>query len=173
MNKGQSLIELLVAMAVFILAISAIAFLIIDAYVSDRLGKELTQATFLAEEGLEQARGAGFSSLVSVSPEIIDKFTRTITVTNIDADRKQVISQVTWNLTNLRPEDVSLTTYLTNWGVSVGATTCASYCQSLAYSDGTCRQNAGKCAQNGETYESSGDTYCTGGASADTCCCAP
>lgn len=54
-----------------------------------------------------------------------------------------------------------------------GVTTCSQYCQGLSYSGGTCRQNAAKCGQSGETYESGGNTYCTGGANADTCCCAP
>lgn len=51
--------------------------------------------------------------------------------------------------------------------------TCAQYCQNSGYTTGTCRQNAQQCSVNGETYLSAGDVYCTGGASADTCCCAP
>lgn len=51
--------------------------------------------------------------------------------------------------------------------------TCAEYCQLIDYTTGTCRQNTGKCSKEGEVYELDGDTYCTGGAQADTCCCAP
>lgn len=55
--------------------------------------------------------------------------------------------------------------------LSGGADTCTSYCSSLNYSSGTCRQNADQCLENSETHESSGDQYCTGGPSVDTCCC--
>ncbi|MFH1451449.1 MAG: fibronectin type III domain-containing protein [bacterium] len=51
--------------------------------------------------------------------------------------------------------------------------TCLQYCQSLAYSNGTCRSNSSRCNQFSEIYESVGDQFCTGGPSADTCCCAP
>jgi len=50
-------------------------------------------------------------------------------------------------------------------------TTCADYCIFQGFSGGVCRQNARKCSQNGETYSSAGSAYCTGGASADSCCC--
>jgi Tfp pilus assembly protein PilV len=50
---------------------------------------------------------------------------------------------------------------------------CSEYCASIGYSLGNCRQNDKQCGRNNETYESGGDNYCTGGASADTCCCAP
>lgn len=51
--------------------------------------------------------------------------------------------------------------------------TCFDYCQSLGYSSGICRRSRNWCLLYGETYESGGDQYCTGGPSADTCCCSP
>lgn len=51
--------------------------------------------------------------------------------------------------------------------------TCASYCVSLGYNDGICRQNANQCTSNGQTHQAGGNSYCTGGPSADTCCCTP
>jgi type II secretory pathway pseudopilin PulG len=51
--------------------------------------------------------------------------------------------------------------------------TCPLYCTGLGYSGGTCRANPTQCVSNLEIYQSGGDTFCTGGASADTCCCAP
>ena len=48
---------------------------------------------------------------------------------------------------------------------------CESVCIGLGYTSGICRGNNGQCNQNGETGESSGNQYCTGGPSADTCCC--
>lgn len=52
-------------------------------------------------------------------------------------------------------------------------TTCTTYCQGLSYTSGTCRTNTQACTKNHETYESGGNLYCTGGPSADTCCCFP
>jgi len=52
--------------------------------------------------------------------------------------------------------------------------TCPDYCTALpSYTAGACRANPSACTGLGETHESGGDTYCTGGPSADTCCCAP
>jgi len=187
-GQGQSLIELLIAMGVFILVISVIAFLVIDAYVADRLGKELTQATFLAEQGLEVARSIrnndwsslsvgdhgiatlGGSWTFSGTSDTVDKFTRVVTVETIDSTRKKVTSQITWDLTDLRPQDVSLVEYLTDWGETI-STNCDAYCQSVGYTNGTCRGSVSSCGAIGGTAESGGDTYCTGGPSADTCCC--
>lgn len=190
MNKGQSLIELLIAMGVFILVISVIAFLVIDAYVADRLGKELTQATFLAEQGLEAARSIrdndwtslsvgdhgiatlGTTWVFSGTSDTVDKFTRVVTVETIDSTRRKVTSQITWDLTDLRPQDVSLVEYLTDWGETI-STNCDGYCQSLGYVAGTCRGASEACSSQEEVYELGGDPYCLGGPSADTCCCTP
>ncbi|MBU4370069.1 prepilin-type N-terminal cleavage/methylation domain-containing protein, partial [Patescibacteria group bacterium] len=54
-QSGQSLIELLIALGVFVLVVTAINFLSLDTYVADRAGGERTQATFLAKEGIEAA----------------------------------------------------------------------------------------------------------------------
>ncbi|KPJ55097.1 hypothetical protein AMJ47_01055 [Parcubacteria bacterium DG_72] len=172
MQKGQSMIELLVAMGIFVIVAATIAFLVVDSYISSRAGEERTKAAFLAEQGLEQARltrNNNWDDLVSLAPETIEKFTRTVTVENIDSDRKKVTSQVTWQLTQTRPQEVSLITYLTNW--SKPSFSCSTYCISLNYNDGICRQNSKQCERNGEIYEPAGDPYCTGGPSADTCCC--
>ena len=48
---------------------------------------------------------------------------------------------------------------------------CDSYCQSLGYKGGICRNNSWACFWNGETHEEGGDKYCTGGSKYDTCCC--
>ncbi len=52
-----------------------------------------------------------------------------------------------------------------------GTMTCNSYCQLEGYRGGICRNHWRACLFNGETHESGGDQYCTGGPSADTCCC--
>jgi hypothetical protein len=51
---------------------------------------------------------------------------------------------------------------------------CAQYCQTHgAYTTGTCRANVTQCTSNGETNLAGGNFLCTGGPSADTCCCHP
>ena len=142
MQRGQTLIELLVAMSIFILIISVITFLILDSYISDRASRERTQATFLAEEGLEQARSIrdnDWSSLISSGSETIDKFTRTVTVEDIDSNRKKVTSQVIWQLTEARSQNVSLITYLTNWQALAVVLDCDTVCQDNGFLRGKCK----------------------------------
>ncbi len=50
---------------------------------------------------------------------------------------------------------------------------CLLYCQRFGagYTSGVCRSNVTQCTNNGEVNRSGGNIYCTGGPSADTCCC--
>lgn len=50
-------------------------------------------------------------------------------------------------------------------------TSCLQVCQNNNFTQSACRQNAQQCVINNEIYISSGNIFCTGGASADTCCC--
>lgn len=52
------------------------------------------------------------------------------------------------------------------------ANSCNSICILNGYTSGICRKNAASCT-GGEVYYSPGDVYCTGGPTADTCCCIP
>lgn len=135
--KGQSLIELIIAIGIFIFVVSVLAFLVLDSYVAGRLASEITKANFLAEEGLEAARAirdnswldliAGSHGLVisgghwifqGISEDIHDQLrggARTIEIENLDQNRKKVISRVNWQFSEGRPEEVRLVSYLTNW----------------------------------------------------------
>lgn len=139
-QKGQSLIEVLVAMGIFVLAVSAVNFLIIDSYVAYQLSQEMTLASFLAEEGIEAARSIrdeSWNRLISgehglaVSEnkwnfqgseedvsQYLDNGKRKIIVTDIDPDRKKIISQINWDFSDTRTERIEMVTYLTNWLVS-------------------------------------------------------
>jgi len=55
-QKGQSLIELLVAMGIFALVISSIMFLTLDAHMANRQGGERSEAAWLAQSGIEAAQ---------------------------------------------------------------------------------------------------------------------
>jgi len=103
-QQGQSLIELLVAMVVFILVISSIMFLVLDAHTANRQGGERSKAVLLAQEGSEAAlsiakqgwrnltegdhgidSGSGVWEWLGNS-NIIDKFTRKVTVEPVYRD---------------------------------------------------------------------------------------
>ena len=137
-HRGQSLIEVLIALAVFVVGVATVGLTALAAGVSSRQGLERTQATLLAREGLEAARSlrdAGFDNLAagphgialsgnvwtfSGASDVQDQFTRIVSVTNVDVDTKNVTSTVSWQFTPARPETVSLTDYFTDWNQTQG-----------------------------------------------------
>lgn len=188
-NKGVSLIEALLVVAVLaILAIFAMDGLIQGTDSSVVAGKR-SRAVFLAEECLEAARNirdndynnltvgtfglavAGNIWTLSGSSDLTDIYTRQIVVSTISTTTKQVTCTINWQQNLQRTGTIALTTYLTNWRGST-FTTCAQYCQSLGYTTGTCRRNNGACTANGETRQTGGAVYCTVNPNR-TCCCKP
>jgi type II secretory pathway pseudopilin PulG len=196
MNKnGFSIIELIVAVAIFIVvAVGSIGVLVGSLSLS-RLAKEEGVATQLAEQGIEavaSVRDQGWGTMasgtyglvntagvwsLSGTSDITGKYTREIVISEVDAETRDVVSRVSWDFAPTRNNKVELTTRLTNWqgtsGGGVTPTSCAEICVSLSYTAGTCRKNSGACNSAGETRETTGDIFCTGGKNADTCCCQP
>jgi len=150
--RGQTIIELLIAVVLFVIVVSGFAFFILDSYAAGRLAKELTIANSLAQEGLEATRsirdnswndlavgnhGLAISDNVWVFQDIEEDIggllgsgKRKIIVENLnppDNDRKKITSQITWQFTPQRPESVALVTYFTNWEKS------APYLKQLRY----------------------------------------
>lgn len=117
-ERGQSLIELLVAIAVFVIVVGSLSFLILDSYVSGRLAQEMTIADYLAEEGLEAVQSirdnnwlnfntgehglaiSGNNWVFQGNQEDISSQlrggVRKIIIEDIGLDRKKVTSEVTW-----------------------------------------------------------------------------
>lgn len=216
-QMGLSIIELIIAMALFMIVAGGLVITVLSSFSSTRLAKEELVASSLAEEGLEAVESTRNQSWVNLAPgiyglsnsggiwifsgssdvDVSGKYTRTVTISAVQRDANgEIVSTggtvdgssylvevaVSWDFTPTRNNSVQLSQYFTDWQLAVGAgtagsgpgvTTCAQYCQNNGYTTGTCRQNAQQCSVLGETYEAAGDTYCTGGASADTCCCAP
>lgn len=139
-ESGQSLIELVVAIGIFVIVVSALVFLIFSSYIAGRLASEINIGNFLAEEGLEVARSIrdsdwtkltngnhGLDNLTGnwvffgTSTDASDQLNQgqlVITVEDLsppDPDRKKIISRVSWQFTEARPQEVKLVTYLTNW----------------------------------------------------------
>lgn len=131
-NRGFSIVEIVVASSVlaFLIVGLASAYLNFNNY-SLASGLRM-RAFFLAEEGLEATRNIrdnNFANLIagnyglsksggqwnfSSNSEIIDEFSRQITISEIDARTKKIESKISW-LKGLAPSSIILTTYLTNW----------------------------------------------------------
>ena len=185
------MIEALLAAAIFALATASLVGIMLYGEESSALAARRSQAVLLAEEGLEAVRNirdASFDNLADGShglkivsevwtffgtSDAVGEFTRVIDISAIDSSRKQAQSTVSWQQNLQRAGEVSAVTYFTDWQAAAAIEDCSSYCVSLDYSAGACRQNSAQCGSFGETHESGGDAYCTGGSSADTCCCAP
>jgi hypothetical protein len=141
-NKGQSLLELIIAIGIFVAVIGGLSFFIFDNYISGRLSYEITKANFLAEEGIEaikSIRDNNFGDLTTGSyglaisgghwilqgteEDLSSQITagrRVNEIENIDQDRKKITTKVTWQFLEGRTEELKLVTYLTNWAKIIG-----------------------------------------------------
>ncbi|MDH4330337.1 MAG: prepilin-type N-terminal cleavage/methylation domain-containing protein [Candidatus Moranbacteria bacterium] len=131
-QRGFSVVEAVVASAVFAILVTGFTSLLMFSYKTDRSSGDRNRATFLAEEGIEISRairdkdflnlsdgthGTTDSSGVwsfSGSSDGIDKFTRQIEISTINDDTKKIISNVSWS-EGVIDREVILTAYLTNW----------------------------------------------------------
>jgi len=127
------LIEILFAIAIFTIGVVTIGYLIIDARVSLHYATDLTRARLLAAEGIEAVnsiRMGGFDLLPSgdygleinqgvwtltSSSDERGKFTRTISIEDIDSDVKEVTSQISWEMFPGREKQVTYKTRFSNW----------------------------------------------------------
>lgn len=143
MNKrrqtGFSLLELVLAIAIFALGSVALATMMIDSNISTKLSGERTQALLYAKEGIEAVRAirdSGWNNIGSVigafglatggdgwilsgsSDLIDDKYTRVVDVgssSSLSSTTRLVSTTVTWALTPSRDASVVLQTILTDW----------------------------------------------------------
>lgn len=192
--NGFSLVEVLLAVALLGMIATGFGSALLYGQEGQRIAGERARAVLLAEEGLEAVRNirdSDYSALVAGTHglaisagkwELVGSldttgiFSRQLIVSDIDENRKQVTSTVTWQQNLQREGSVQLVTYLTNWADEQGnglpsEDSCEAYCVSEAYTTGVCRQNATQCRINDETYEAAGDSQCSGHPASDTCCC--
>lgn len=132
-KSGQSLLELLIAIAVLSITLGA-ALIVIFGNQSLFLDKKLAaKASASAAEGLEATQAIwqrswdeltlGQHGLVFLSGEwqfsgtqdVSDIFTRTINITSPETNVKDVTSTVSWQTDPLRPLSIQLTMRFTNW----------------------------------------------------------
>ncbi len=139
-EKGLSLLEVLMAVAIFFVAVTSVFHLYIGSYRSTIHGLEKSEASFLAREGVEavrsifngdseyfQAVATDFEGGVEVifnrwafqlEPDIIrDKYTRTVKITEISEAKKWLVeSTVSWDLSGTASTiEVGFQEQLTNW----------------------------------------------------------
>ncbi len=142
-KKGFSLLELVLAVAIFSFSSFALASMIIDSNISTRLSADRTEALLYAKEGIEAVRSirdndwatwmgtpdgddyglvineASSTWIFDNSPDLInnDKYTRTITLTtNSEVDSSRDVSvNISWDLTPGRTASTTLKTVFSNW----------------------------------------------------------
>lgn len=131
---GMSLVEILLAIAIFSVISTGIIGAIIYGQESTAVAGSRERAVKIAEEGIEAVRNirdSGYSNLpadgtyglvvsggvwtLSGSSDVTDIFTRTIVLSTVDARTRNVTVNVTWSQTVQRPGVISLNTYLTDW----------------------------------------------------------
>jgi len=132
-SSGQSLVEILLAIALFVLGISTVVTVYLNALTSERAASERMEAIFYADEGLDairSVRDVNFATLaagtyglaidggvwtLSGTSDTHDLYQRQIQISELDADTRYVTSTVTWNFTDTQSREVSFTTFFTNW----------------------------------------------------------
>jgi prepilin-type N-terminal cleavage/methylation domain-containing protein len=136
-KSGFSLLELVLAIAIFSLSSFALATMLIDSNISVRLSTERTEALFYAKEGVEAMRSirnnnpwayltegehyldeSGETWALTDIPNILaDKYTRVISIEDLpdDPNTKNITVTVGWDINSGRTASVNLETVLTNW----------------------------------------------------------
>ena len=131
--KGQSLLEILLAITIFAFGIVTLGVLYIDANVTQRKSLERTKAMALAEEGIEAARSIRDRAFVQVTTgthglalsagqwvlsgtsDTQDVFTRNLLISAIDDYTRIVTSTVSWMFSPTQQENVVSTAIITDW----------------------------------------------------------
>lgn len=132
-ENGYSIVEILVAMAVFLIGISGAIVLIYNQqfFILDR--QQSIYARFLSSEGIEAVKEISKNNWDSLTSgehglfflngqwqflgnqDVKDEFVRKIVITDIDLATKKIQSRTTWQGSFDRNLNIELTTILTNW----------------------------------------------------------
>jgi type IV pilus assembly protein PilV len=101
-NKGFTLIEVLVAMVILSIGLLGTAALITGIINSNKLSNRITTATVLAQDKMEEIKGAGYAGAVTETrtflPSPDDNYEREVTVVDgsPDANMRTVTITVYW-----------------------------------------------------------------------------
>lgn len=131
--KAASLIEVLLSSAILSLFTTALFSGLYIALENIRTNGNQSQAVSLVDEGLEAIRNmrdedfanltngtyglavSGNQWVFSGTEDVWGNFTRQITISDVDAETKKAIVEVTWSKNPQLTGSVSFMTYLTNW----------------------------------------------------------
>lgn len=132
-QRGHSLVEILIAMSVLVIAISTLAYLLLSAQVSIRETTERQRASDLVTEGLSAVTAIAERSFGNLAPgthglafvggewvlsgtqELIGKYARSVSLEAIDTAVYQVQSQVVWELSAGKVATSTAVQYVANW----------------------------------------------------------
>jgi Tfp pilus assembly protein PilV len=137
LQSGMSLVEALLAMAIFAILSVGVISAIIYGQESSAVAGTRERAVKIAEEGIEAVRNirdSGYGNLpadgtyglvisggvfaLSGPSDTTDIFARTITLATVDSRTRTVNVNVNWQQTAQRTGAISLNTYLTDWVTS-------------------------------------------------------
>ncbi|OGY99487.1 MAG: hypothetical protein A2945_01355 [Candidatus Liptonbacteria bacterium RIFCSPLOWO2_01_FULL_52_25] len=114
---GQTTLEVIIALTLLTIALTSAALVVTSGQSLSVDSQESSQALRLAQRNIESMVSSAkqdFLTLAS-STSVEGEFTKTIIVTDIDDETKQVVSRVSWSTDPLRTQTVELTTLVTNW----------------------------------------------------------
>ena len=116
-ERGQSILEVLIALGVLAMSLSAAVYLFFSGQsmlVDSRLNQK---ALYLARQNMEEARLSAISNFGNLqsSSSADNGFLKELVVEQTAEDTKKIISRVSWNPAPLRTSKKELITYLTDW----------------------------------------------------------
>lgn len=137
--RGFSLVEVLLAVSLFALGITAMVGAMIYGQESVALSGSRARASYLANEGVEALKNisdSGFTNVavgtyglavsgnqwtLSENPDVTDLFfTRQVDISTVDSNTKRATVSVAWQQNLQRSGSIIMDTYLTNWRAPIG-----------------------------------------------------
>lgn len=95
-NKGFTLIEIMVAIFILVVALLGVAAVTVSVINGNAFSKDITSATTLAQDKIEELKDTAYGSIVSGS-DTSSIYTRTWTVTSPITDSKTIVVVVSWS----------------------------------------------------------------------------
>jgi type IV pilus assembly protein PilV len=114
-ERGFALLEILIGISLFTIGVLAVATMQISAIRGNRLGNEVTQATFLAEDKLEELKNSADIASESDDSDQQGVFTRTWQISPATGDSQLVTITVAW-ATGAANHNVALSTFTSGGG---------------------------------------------------------
>jgi len=99
-EKGMTLVEIMVAMIILGIAISWLAPLMIIAMRSNRVGGDMTEATIMAQDKLEELRSSSYASMLAnpAGQDTTGRIVRSWTITEEEEqdDLLRIVIDMNW-----------------------------------------------------------------------------